>query len=157
MEFFRVYGRVIGLLRAEKGLAIILAISNVAVAGLQFYEPVLFGQVIDLLTTARNKPVEILWRDAREILGIWALVGLGGIAANMIVSLQADRMDGSSVANAYSNEEIQEPAALEERRALSAFAERPAGAAASNIATRKRRRCGRVARTGRRRWSMARS
>jgi glucan exporter ATP-binding protein len=92
MEFFRVYGRVIGLLRAEKGLAIILAISNVAVAGLQFYEPVLFGQVIDLLTTARNKPVEVLWRDAREILGIWALVGLGGIAANMIVSLQADRM-----------------------------------------------------------------
>lgn len=92
MEFFRVYGRVIGLLRAEKGLAIVLAISNVAVAALQFYEPVLFGQVIDLLTTARDKPVDVLWRDAREILGIWALVGLGGIAANMIVSLQADRM-----------------------------------------------------------------
>jgi glucan exporter ATP-binding protein len=92
MEFFRVYGRVIGLLRAEKGLAIILAIANVAVAALQFYEPVLFGQVIDLLTTARNKPVEVLWRDAREILGIWGIVGLGGITANMIVSLQADRM-----------------------------------------------------------------
>jgi ATP-binding cassette subfamily B protein len=92
MEFFRVYGRVIGLLRAEKGLAIVLAIANVAVAGLQFYEPVLFGQVIDLLATARDKPVEVLWRDAREILGLWALVGLGGIAANMVVSLQADRM-----------------------------------------------------------------
>jgi ATP-binding cassette subfamily B protein len=92
MEFFRVYGRVIGLLRAEKGLAINLAIANVAVAALQFYEPVLFGKVIDLLTTARDKPVEVLWRDAREILGLWALVGLGGIAANMVVSLQADRM-----------------------------------------------------------------
>ncbi|OFX01361.1 MAG: cyclic beta-1,2-glucan ABC transporter [Alphaproteobacteria bacterium RIFCSPHIGHO2_12_FULL_66_14] len=92
MEFFRVYGRVIGLLRAEKGLAIVLAIANVAVAGLQFYEPVLFGQVIDLLATAKDKPVEVLWRNAREILGLWALVGLGGIAANMIVSLQADRM-----------------------------------------------------------------
>lgn len=92
MEFFRVYGRVIGLLRAEKGLAITLAIANVAVAGLQFYEPVLFGKVIDLLTTARSKPVEVLWRDAREILALWALVGLGGIAANMVVSLQADRM-----------------------------------------------------------------
>ena len=43
MEFFRVYGRVIGLLRAERGLAILLALANVAVAALQFYEPVLFG------------------------------------------------------------------------------------------------------------------
>ena len=92
MEFFRVYGRVIGLLRAEKGLAVVLAIANVAVAGLQFYEPVLFGQVIDLLTNARDKPVEILWRDALSILALWAAVGLGGIAANMVVSLQADRM-----------------------------------------------------------------
>ena len=92
MEFFRVYGRVIGLLRAEKWLAVALAIANVAVAALQFYEPVLFGQVIDLLTTAKDKPVEVLWHDARQILGLWALVGLGGITANMIVSLQADRM-----------------------------------------------------------------
>jgi len=92
MEFFRVYSRVIGLLRAEKGLAITLAIANVAVAALQFYEPVLFGKVIDLLSNARNKPVEVLWREAREILGLWALVGIGGIVANMVVSLQADRM-----------------------------------------------------------------
>ena len=34
MEFFRVYGRVIGLLRAERGLAIGLALANIAVAGL---------------------------------------------------------------------------------------------------------------------------
>jgi len=92
MEFFRVYGRVIGLLRAEKGLAITLAIANIAVAGLQFYEPVLFGKVIDLLSNARDRPVDQLWRDAREILGLWALVGIGGIVANMVVSLQADRM-----------------------------------------------------------------
>ncbi|TAJ98166.1 MAG: glucan ABC transporter ATP-binding protein/ permease [Reyranella sp.] len=92
MEFFRVYGRVIGLLRAEKGLAITLAIANIAVAGLQFYEPVLFGKVIDLLSNARDRPVDQLWHDARYILGLWALVGLGGIVANMVVSLQADRM-----------------------------------------------------------------
>ncbi|MGQ3301966.1 glucan ABC transporter ATP-binding protein/ permease [Reyranella sp.] len=92
MEFFRVYGRVIGLLRAEKGLAIALAIANIVVAGLQFYEPVLFGKVIDLLSNARDRPVDLLWHDAREILGLWALVGIGGIVANMVVSLQADRM-----------------------------------------------------------------
>jgi len=92
MEFFRVYGRVIGLLRAERGLAIMLALANVAVAGLQFYEPVLFGKVVDLLATARDKTTEMLWHEARELLVIWAAVGLGGIVANIVVSLQADRM-----------------------------------------------------------------
>jgi ATP-binding cassette, subfamily B, beta-glucan exporter len=92
MEFFRVYGRVIGLLKAEKGLAILLAGANVAVAALQFYEPVLFGQVVDLLSSARDKSTETLWREARELLALWAAVGIGGIVANIVVSLQADRM-----------------------------------------------------------------
>jgi ATP-binding cassette subfamily B protein len=92
MEFFRVYGRVIGLLRAERGLAIMLALTNVAVAALQFYEPVLFGKVVDLLANAKDKSTEMLWSDARDLLGLWAVVGLGGIAANIVVSLQADRM-----------------------------------------------------------------
>src|SRR5215475_14582470 len=92
MEFFRVYGRVIGLLRAERGLAIMLALTNVAVAALQFYEPVLFGKVVDLLSTARDKPVDVLWHDASRLLILWAGVGIGGIVANIVVSLQADRM-----------------------------------------------------------------
>jgi len=92
MEFFRVYGRVIGLLRAERGLAIMLALTNVAVAALQFYEPVLFGKVVDLLANAKDMTTEMLWSDARHLLGLWAIVGLGGIAANIVVSLQADRM-----------------------------------------------------------------
>ena len=92
MEFFRVYRRVIGLLRAERGLAIMLALANVAVAALQFYEPVLFGKVVDLLSSARDKPVDVLWSDARDLLMLWAAVGLGGIVANIVVSLQADRM-----------------------------------------------------------------
>ena len=92
MEFFRVYGRVIGLLRAERGLAIMLALANIAVAGLQFYEPVLFGKVVDLLASAKDKTTEVLWQDARALLVLWAAVGLGGIVANIVVSLQADRM-----------------------------------------------------------------
>jgi glucan exporter ATP-binding protein len=92
MEFFRVYGRVIGLLRAERKLAITLALANVVVAGLQFYEPVLFGRVVDLLSNARQRSTEALWHDTRNLLILWAAVGLGGIVANIIVSLQADRM-----------------------------------------------------------------
>ena len=92
MGFFRVYGRVIGLLRDERRLAIMLALANVAVAALQFYEPVLFGKVVDLLSNAKNESTAELWANARTLLSIWAVVGLGGIAANIVVSLQADRM-----------------------------------------------------------------
>jgi ATP-binding cassette subfamily B protein len=92
MEFFRVYGRVIGLLRAERPLAITLALANVAVAALQFYEPVLFGKVVDLLSNARGRSNDALWHDAVQLLILWAVVGLGGIVSNIIVSLQADRM-----------------------------------------------------------------
>ena len=92
MEFFRVYGRVIGLLRAERALAITLALANVAVAALQFYEPVLFGKVVDLLSNARGRSSDALWHDAVQLLILWAAVGLGGIVSNIIVSLQADRM-----------------------------------------------------------------
>jgi len=92
MEFFRVYGRVIGLLRDERGLAIMLAFANVAVAALQFYEPVLFGKVVDLLSNAKSESNEELWANARTLLVIWAIVGVGGIVFNIVVSLQADRM-----------------------------------------------------------------
>jgi glucan exporter ATP-binding protein len=92
MEFFRVYGRVIGLLRDERRLAIMLAFANVAVAALQFYEPVLFGKVVDLLSNAKNETNDELWANARTLLIIWAFVGVGGIVFNIIVSLQADRM-----------------------------------------------------------------
>jgi glucan exporter ATP-binding protein len=92
MEFFRVYGRVIGLLRDERWLAVGLALANVAVAALQFYEPVLFGKVVDLLSNAKSESTEALWNNTRDLLLLWAAVGTGGIVSNIVVSLQADRM-----------------------------------------------------------------
>src|SRR6476469_2100289 len=92
MEFFRVYGRGLGLLRDERRLAITLAVANVAVAALQFYEPVLLGRVVDLLANAPGRSRADLWHDAKVLLVIWAVVGIGGIVANIVVSLQADRM-----------------------------------------------------------------
>src|SRR4051794_31666643 len=92
MEFLRVYGRVLGLLRDERKLAFMLAFANVAVAALQFYEPVLLGRVVDLLSSAQGRSTADIWSDARHLLVIWAAVGIGGIVANIVVSLQADRM-----------------------------------------------------------------
>ncbi len=92
MEFFRVYGRVLGLLKEEKGLVVWLAVANVAVAGMQFYEPVIFGRVVELLSSSTDKTSDLLWQQTLAQLGLWTVIGLGGVAANIVVSLQADRM-----------------------------------------------------------------
>ena len=92
MEFFRVYGRVLGLLKEEKGLVAWLVFANVAVAAMQFYEPVIFGRVVELLGSASDKADGQLWPKVLSQLGLWAVIGLGGVAANIVVSLQADRM-----------------------------------------------------------------
>jgi len=92
MKFLRIYGRVLGLLAPEKELAIILAVANLALAGLQFVEPVLFGRVVDSLATAAGKPAALVWHRSFHLLGLWGLVGLGGIFANILVALYSDRM-----------------------------------------------------------------
>jgi ATP-binding cassette subfamily B protein len=92
MKFLRIYSRVLGLLAPEKGLAIVLGVANLALAGLQFVEPVLFGRVIDVLSNAGNKTPDEVWSSSFFLLGIWAVVGIGGIVANIAVSLHSDRM-----------------------------------------------------------------
>jgi ATP-binding cassette, subfamily B, beta-glucan exporter len=92
MKFLRIYGRVLGLLAPEKGLAIGLAVANLALAGLQFVEPVLFGRVIDVLSNAGSKTPDEVWASSFSLLAIWAVVGVGGIVANIAVSLHSDRM-----------------------------------------------------------------
>src|SRR5260370_10725361 len=79
------------------------ALTNVAVAALQFCARVLLGKVVDLLATAKDKSTELLWSDARHLLVLWAVVGLGGIVANIVVSLQAARMDHSRRLGAMAN------------------------------------------------------
>ncbi|TXL71961.1 glucan ABC transporter ATP-binding protein/ permease [Vineibacter terrae] len=92
MSFLAVYARVLRQLAPERWLAIALAVANIAVAGLQFLEPVLFGRVIDTLSSAAGRPAEAVWADAMHILGLWIVIGIGGIVANILVSLYADRM-----------------------------------------------------------------
>ena len=103
MKFLRIYGRVLGLLAPEKGLAIALAIANLALAGLQFVEPVLFGKVIDTLSSAASKTRDEVWAESFHLLSIWALVGIGGIIANITVALHSDRMAHRERLNAMAN------------------------------------------------------
>ena len=92
MHFIRLYARVLGLLAADRWVAIGLAAANVALAGLQFLEPVLFGRVVDLLSHATGMSRDAVWAEATALLALWGAVGLSGIGANVAVSLLSDRM-----------------------------------------------------------------
>ncbi|HQT77606.1 MAG TPA: hypothetical protein PLD10_11195, partial [Rhodopila sp.] len=60
MHFLKVYGRVIGLFRAEWRAGVLLAVANLAIAGVAFLEPVLFGRVVQLLSrsTSSKRPAK---------------------------------------------------------------------------------------------------
>jgi len=92
MHFLKVYGRAIGLLRPDWRIAMLLALANLAIAGVAFVDPILFGQVIDLISHAASIPGNQLWDRATGLLVPWAAVGLGSIVASMTVALLADRM-----------------------------------------------------------------
>ncbi|MBR0669236.1 glucan ABC transporter ATP-binding protein/ permease [Roseomonas hellenica] len=92
MRFIKVYGRVLSLLRPEWRTAGLLALANLAIAGIAFIDPVIFGRVVEMLTASATLPEAELWGRAASLLGLWAALGLGGIAAGMAVALLADRM-----------------------------------------------------------------
>ena len=92
MRFFRVYGRVLGLLGRDIRVAGFLALANLIVAGLQFLDPVLFGRVVNLLARSDHMAPNTLWHEAVILLGIWVAVGIGGIVINIAVALRTERL-----------------------------------------------------------------
>jgi ATP-binding cassette subfamily B protein len=85
VSILRIYYRVIALLAPEKGLVVVLALANLALAGVYFLEPWLFGRVVDSLASTGHK-------DAWTYIGWWAGVGFAGVAASVLVSLHSDRL-----------------------------------------------------------------
>ena len=85
MRFFKIYARVLGLLKPDRNVAIGLVITALLAAGLQFMEPVLFGRVVDVLSGGGGT-------TTLQLLGIWAVVGLTGIGCNAAIALFSDRM-----------------------------------------------------------------
>ena len=92
MHLVRLYARVLRVLAPDKWVAVGLAAASVALAGLQFLEPVLFGRVVDVLTHASSVPREQVWAEALQLLALWCAVGFSAIGANIAISLLADRM-----------------------------------------------------------------
>ena len=59
---------------------------NIGLAALQFIDPLLFGKIIGLLATGGDFSAVGGW------IALWALVGMAGIGASMVIAWQADRL-----------------------------------------------------------------
>jgi glucan exporter ATP-binding protein len=84
VPILRLYVRVLGLLAAERALAIALALGNLAIACVFFIEPMLFGKVVDALSGDSGR--------AMRLIVLWAVAGFLGVAAGVWTSLYADRL-----------------------------------------------------------------
>ena len=92
MTFIRIYLRVLGLLRPDAKLAIILALANIALAGAQFVEPVLLGRIVDALSGTLPAGLGAAVRALSPLVGAWVGFGLFIILASTLVAWFADRL-----------------------------------------------------------------
>jgi ATP-binding cassette subfamily B protein len=92
MTMLRLYGRVLGLLGPQAWLGIVLAAANVALAGAQLAEPVLFGRIIDALAGAQAGGAAPAWGTLGPLVAAWVGFGLFLIVCGALVSLYADRL-----------------------------------------------------------------
>ncbi|CAN1721218.1 Beta-(1--_2)glucan export ATP-binding/permease protein NdvA [Hyphomicrobium sp. 1Nfss2.1] len=83
MSLPSLYMRALGMLRAERGIALLLATASVAIGLVQLAEPVLFGRVVDSLSNGQA---------AFTYIALWAFLGLFGIIAGAAVAVYADRL-----------------------------------------------------------------
>lgn len=89
LRLLRVYGRAIRLLGPDRRLGLLLALGNIALAGAQFAEPVLFGRIINTLAGAQSG---VTTATLLPLLAAWASFGLFSIIAGVLISLNADRL-----------------------------------------------------------------
>jgi ATP-binding cassette, subfamily B, beta-glucan exporter len=92
MNLFRLYLRVLDLLGPEARLGWLLAFANVALAGSQFAEPVLFGRIVDALSSAQAKGAFPVWTEIAPIIAAWVAFGLFTIVCSALVALHSDRL-----------------------------------------------------------------
>jgi len=92
MSFVRIYWRVLGLLRTDARLALMLALANIVLAAAQFIEPVLFGRIVDALSGALPAGLGPAARMLAPLMSAWVGFGLFIILAGTLVAWFADRL-----------------------------------------------------------------
>src|SRR6478609_1432127 len=83
MSIWDVYKRALAMLVAERSQTFWVVVAGIALGIVPIAEQVLLAQVVDSLTRGQG---------AFLIIGIWALLGLFGISAGVIVAVTADRL-----------------------------------------------------------------
>lgn len=102
--FWKIYARVLGLLGAQKSLAWRLSFGNVALACALFFEPILFGKIIDELSKIATQTEERIWESISPLLLLWIGFGLFTIVCSTLIALFSDRLAHSrrhAVMNEY--------------------------------------------------------
>jgi ATP-binding cassette subfamily B protein len=89
MQILRIYLRVLEQLGAQKRIAIVLVLANLGLAIAQFAEPILFGRIIDRLTSTTAADG---WATILPLATAWVGFGLFTIAAGVLVALHADKL-----------------------------------------------------------------
>ncbi|KRE15702.1 cyclic beta-1,2-glucan ABC transporter [Bosea sp. Root381] len=92
MSLFSLYARVLGALGPERRLGVVLAFANILLAAVSFAEPLLFGALIDRLTTIQTAGGTVTWASIGTLIGAWVAFGLANIAIGVFVALHADRL-----------------------------------------------------------------
>jgi ATP-binding cassette, subfamily B, beta-glucan exporter len=91
MPLMKLYMRVLSRLGDYKRVGILLAVANVALAIAGFAEPILFGRIIDTLSTSQAGG-ELLLSRLLPLIAAWVAFGLFTIGAGVVVALYADRL-----------------------------------------------------------------
>jgi ATP-binding cassette subfamily B protein len=92
MSILRTYGRVLAAIANERRTMALLVVGNLAVAGLQFLDPLLFGRVIGLLGQSDSMKQDALFASGIHLVGIWILIGAAGILVNIATAVGAERL-----------------------------------------------------------------
>lgn len=92
MSILRPYLRALGLLRDDAAIATLLVLANIALAAAQFAEPLLFGRIVDRLTTPDAARRATSFADILPLGAAWAGFGLFVIGCAVVVALHADRL-----------------------------------------------------------------
>jgi ATP-binding cassette subfamily B protein len=83
LSIFRIYRRTLAMLATERWVTIGVMVSAAALAVMQLAEPILFGRVVDALSRGQ---------EAFTTIALWAVLGLIGIVAGVVVSVFSDRL-----------------------------------------------------------------
>lgn len=90
--FWKIYARALGLLGEQKTLAWRLSLGNIGLACALFFEPILFGKIIDELSKITAQTDGSIWESVKPLLSLWIGFGLFTIVCSTLIALFSDRL-----------------------------------------------------------------